>query len=83
MSGASFSFQKQSQKLLFVLRIRLITDGQIDPVVFLYNTLLMTEGIKALSPMVISHAAVAHTAEGHAGGGQVNDRIVDAAAAEA
>ena len=42
----------------------------------------MAEGFKTLFAVIASHTASADTAESHVAGGQMNDGIVDAAAAE-
>ena len=59
-----------------------VTERKIQPGGLFYNALLMGEGVKALLAMIAAHAAVAYAAKAHAAGGEVNDGIIDAAAAE-
>ena len=42
----------------------------------------MAEGLESGAAVVAAHAALAHTAEGHGAGGEMNDGVVDAAAAK-
>ena len=78
----SKSAQKETQQTGFERRIGHIADGHVDPCGFFQNAFFVAECIKALSAVVAAHAAAAHAAEAHAAGGQVNNGIVDAAAAE-
>ena len=59
-----------------------IADGQIQPGGLFYDALFVGKGVKAAAAMVLAHAGGAHAAKPHAGGGQVDDGIVDAAAAK-
>ena len=65
------------------LLIRLVTHGQIQPGLFIYNTLIMREGVKSGFSVISSHPAFPEAAEAHLAGGEMNDGVVDAAAAEA
>lgn len=82
MRKLSKSAQKETQQTGFERRIGHIADGHVDPRGFFQNAFFVAECIKALSAVVAAHAAAAHAAEAHAAGGQVNNGIVDAAAAE-
>ena len=42
----------------------------------------MAEGLESGAAVIPAHAALAHTAEGHGTGGEMNDGVVDAAAAK-
>ena len=62
--------------------IRLVTHGQIHPGLFVYDTFGVRKGFKPGPAVVSAHAALPHAAEAHFAGGQVDDHIVDAPAAE-
>ena len=59
-----------------------ISDGQVQLRGLFYDALLVREGIKAGLAVIAAHAAAPYAAEGHPAGGQMNDGVVDAAAAE-
>lgn len=61
----------------------LIAHGQIYPGLFVYDAFVMAERFEACFAVVRARAARAEPAEGKVGRGKVNDRIVDATAAEA
>ena len=42
----------------------------------------MAEGLESGAAVIPTHTALTHAAEGHGAGGQVNDSVVDAAAAK-
>ena len=42
----------------------------------------MAEGLESGAAVIPTHAALTHTSEGHGTGGEMNDGVVDAAAAE-
>ena len=42
----------------------------------------MAEGLESGAAVIPAHAALAHTSEGHGTGGEMNDGVVDAAAAK-
>ena len=63
--------------------IRLIPHGQIQPGFFVHNALVMGKGIKSGFAVISAHAAFAKTAEAHFAGGKMDDRVIDAGAAEA
>ena len=70
------------QHLFFQRCIVLIPDRQIHPRLFVYDAPVMAEGFKACFAVIAAHAALADTAEGHRTGGEMDDRVVDTAAAE-
>lgn len=63
--------------------VRLITHRQINPCFFIYNALIMREGLESFLSVIASHTAFPEAAERHFAGGKVDDHIVDTAAAEA
>lgn len=63
--------------------IRLIAHRQIEPGLFVYDAFIMGKGIKAVLTVVSAHPAFSEAAEAHFAGGQVDDGIIDAAAAKA
>ena len=65
------------------LAIGLIAHGQIHPGFLVHDALIVCKSIKAGLAMVGTHAAFSHTAEAHVGSGQMNDTIIDTAAAKA
>ncbi len=48
----------------------------------MHHALVMRERVEAGFAVVGAHAALAHAAEAHLRGGQVDDSVVDAAAAK-
>ena len=74
--------QEASQHFLFPEPVLLVPYRQIHPGLFIYNTSLMGKTCKSILSMIASHAAFSDTAEWHLTGGEVNDGIVDAAAAK-
>ena len=64
------------------LLIRLIPHRQIKPSLFIHNTFFMGECPESILPMVRSHTALSEPAEAHLAGSEVNNRIIDASAAE-
>ena len=75
-------FQEKADHLFVQLSIWLIAHRQIEPCLFVYDTLVVSESIKADLPVVGSHAALAETAESHFCGGEMDDGIVDASSAK-
>jgi hypothetical protein len=63
--------------------VRLITHRQINPCFFIYNALIMREGLESFLSVIASHTAFPEAAKRHFAGGKVDDHIVDTAAAEA
>lgn len=63
--------------------IGLITHGKIHPGFLVNDALVMGEGVKSGLSVVSSHAAFAKAAKAHFAGGQVDDSVIDAAAAKA
>lgn len=59
-----------------------VAHGEVDPGGLVYDGAVVGEGLEALAAVVAAHAAVADAAEGHVVGGQVDDGVVDAPAAE-
>ena len=74
--------QENVQQLPVQFLVWLIPHRQIQPGFFVHNALVVGEGIKAVFPVVSSHTALAKASESHLAGGQVDDGIVDTAAAE-
>ena len=74
--------QEETYQLQVSFFVRLVTHGHIKPAIFLYDALFMTEGIKALFPMIGAHTAVAHAAESHFGSSQMDNGIINASATE-
>ena len=59
-----------------------VADGQVDAARLMEDAFIVGEGVEGLFSVVLPHAAGSHPAETHVGGGQVDDRVVDTAAAE-
>ena len=64
------------------LPIGLIAHGKIQPGLFVHNALGVGESEKTGFSVVGPHAAFTETAKPHFAGGQMDDCVVDAAAAE-
>ncbi len=64
------------------LPVGLIAHGQVQPGFFVYNALIMGEGVKAGLSVISSHTAFAKSSEAHFCGGQVDDGVVDTSSAE-
>ena len=79
----SFLFQKEPHQFFVEPFIWLVTHGQIKPVLFIYDTFIVREGVKSGFSVICPHSAFPEAAEAHLVCGKVNDGIVDAAAAEA
>lgn len=75
-------FNKNSYQLFHKIRIGLIAHRQVEPCVFAQYAFFVTEGIKAEFAVITAHTAASNAAERHMGGGQVNNSIIYAAAAE-
>ncbi len=74
--------QKQPQKASVPLPpVGLVTHGQIQPGFLVYNASLVGEGRKPGLPMIGAHAAFAYAPKAHFAGGQVDDHVIDAPAA--
>ena len=56
--------------------IGLITHGQIHAGLFIYNALVVREGIKADFSMICTHAASFHAIESRVGGCKMNDTVM-------
>lgn len=65
------------------LPVGLVAHGQVDPQLFVYDALIVGEGLKACFAVVGTHAALPEAAEAHLAGGQMDDGVIDAAASEA
>ena len=76
-------FQKHPNQFSVELLIRLIPHRQIQPGLFIHDALIMRKGVEACFSMIRAHAALAEAAEAHLAGGQMDDGVIDAAAAEA
>lgn len=81
--GKTDLFQKAPNQLPVQSPVGLIPHGKIQPGFFVYNALIVGEGVKAVPAVVGSHAAFAEASKAHLAGGKMDDGVVDAAAAEA
>ena len=70
------------QQLPVEFFVGLVPHRQVQPSFLVYDALIVGEGVKALLPVVGSHAALAKAAESHFAGGQMDDGIVDTSAAK-
>ena len=70
------------EKFFVELPVRLIPHGKIQPGFLVHDALVVGKGPETFSAMVGAHSALSEAAESHFAGGKVNDRIVDASAAE-
>ena len=64
------------------LPVGLVAHGKIQPGLFVHNAFRVGKGEETGFSVVRAHAALAETAEAHFAGGQMDDCVVDAAAAE-
>ncbi len=64
------------------LPVGLVAHGKIQPGLFVHNAFGVGESEETGFSVVGAHAALAETAEAHFAGGQMDDCIVDAAAAK-
>ena len=71
-----------SEKMRVRFPIGLIAEWKIDPGLFIHDTFHMRKGQESSFSVIRSHSAFTEPAEAHFTGGKVNDRIVDASAAE-
>ena len=78
----SYLPHKQPYHFLINLPILLIPHRQINPGLFIYNTLIMGECPETIDSVVGTHAAFSEAAEAHIAGGKMNENIVDTAATE-
>ncbi len=62
--------------------IWLVSHRQIQPVFLIYDTLNVRKSIKSVFSVIRTHTAFAKTAESHFAGSQMNNRIIDTAAAK-
>lgn len=62
--------------------VGLVAHGEIQPGLLVHDALVVGEGVEAVFAVVGAHAAFAEAAEAHLTGGQVDDGVIDAAAAE-
>ena len=65
-----------------LLLIGLVAHGEIHPGLLIHNAFAVGEGLEPGPAVVGPHAALPHAAESHGAGGQVDDHVVDASAAE-
>ena len=65
----------------FIMRIRiwLISHRKIKPCFFIYDTLVMREGIKTSLAVIGAHSGRAEAAESHFTRREMDDGVVDAA----
>ncbi len=76
------SVEEEFHQFLVEVPVGLIAHRQVHPGFLIHNALMVGKGIKADLAVIGSHAAVAHAAKAHIGGCQVDDGVVDTAAAE-
>ena len=62
--------------------IWLVSHWQIQPCFFVYNTLIVGEGMKTVFAMVGTHSAFTKAAKSHLTGCQVDDGVIDTSASE-
>ena len=74
--------QKHFHQPPLSFRIRLIPHGQIRPSLLIHDTLTVGKGLKPGLPMITAHTALPEAAEAHVRRSQVDDRVIDAAAAK-
>ena len=60
----------------------MVAEYEVQPGVFLYDGLLMGEGVKRLASVVAAHTRIAHSAKGEVIGSNMDNRVVYAAASE-
>ena len=60
----------------------MVAHRKIEPGGFFDDAACVRERVEALFAVIAAHAAAAYAAEGHVRGGKMDDRVVDAAAAE-
>ena len=75
-------FHKLFHQPEFFLRIRVIPHRKIEPCRFFDDAACVRERVEALFAVIAAHAAVSYAAEGHVCSSKMDDRVVDAAAAE-
>ena len=75
--------QKEVYQLLFHPAAGLVADRQVDPVAFVHDALIVAERIKTAFPVIGAHAAFSKAPKAHFTGGQMDDHVIDAAAAKA
>ena len=63
--------------------VRLIPHWQVDPGLFVYNALVMGKGFEAFLAVIASHTALSNTAKAHYTRCQMDNSIIDTAAAKA
>lgn len=82
----SHTFQNVTSKTaattsLFLI-ISLVPYRQIHPCLFVHDTPIMAKGLESGAAVIPTHAALTYAAEGHGAGGEMNNGVVDAAAAK-
>lgn len=65
------------------LFIRLISHGEIEKRLFIDDALIVREGLEPRLAVIRAQSALLKSAERHVGSRQMNDHVVDAAAAKA
>ena len=76
-------FQEKPHHFLMQFPIGLIPHRQVNPGLFIYNTLIVGECVKTNFSVVSTHAAFAESSKSHFRGGQVNDGVINTSSAEA
>ena len=74
--------EEEADDLIFPGGVGLVAEYEIQPGVFLYDGLLMGEGVKRLASVVAAHTRIAHSAKRQVIGCNMDDGIVDATTAE-
>ena len=75
-------FQEKPDHLLVYLPVRLIPHRQVDPCLFIYDTLIVGESIETNLAVISSHTTFTESTKSHFSSSQMNDRIIDASATE-
>ena len=75
-------FQKKVNQFVVLLFVWLVSHWQIQPCFFVYNALVMREGVKSFFAMVAAHTTFTESSKRHFTRGEMNDRVVDASAAK-
>ena len=74
--------QKQADERFLPGGVGGIPEGRVEPGALDHHALAVGEGVEAGPAVIAAHAAVPHSAEGQAAGGQVDHGVVDTAAPE-
>ena len=75
-------FQEEFYHFLMYFPVGLIPHRQVDPCLFIYNTLIVGESIKTYLAVISPHTTFAESSKSHFSSSQMNDCIVDTASSE-